>query len=488
MFIFTTILNNTLMNYKLYSSFILCLASTALIVLLILYCYVNPIGVHEWDWITNLGGQHEKLSLIEEQYYYYNNVMGRYSSTFISSCTDLWFTHITFKLHFILVFVSLITVLFIIFKRLFFSESKLTFSILSFFIIAWIGGLSDLFDTLFMMTSVHTYLLGFIFFLVFLLLVDILKNQKSFLYEFFLYLIAIIAIGFNEISAFFVVVSLIIMTTNKNIEKETKLKLYRLILVALSSLLFSFLAPGNFSRFEAQSNKLNIFKLVSLSLGAISYNLTLWFTKGNLLLIYILTFNFIPKIKIDKENILFNLFTLKSILIFLVLGHFIIIFASKGTSFPERVVDLIYIYILFFSFGYIFYNINKFRNKFVLPNFAILGLILILTINFFFGGINLNRSHENNLNAFERINVPSNIGSCIKSLILKEPQEYNKWYFESITSLSTCVDTICCIQKPKSKPKSIYNEFHDRKSRKNGEEFMGYFFNKKIQKVKYCEK
>lgn len=458
------------------------------IVFLLLLClYVNPIGVHEWDWITNLGGLHENLTIWQEQSYYYNNIMGRYSSTFISSLTDYWFNHSFFKFHFAFTLFLLVFSLFIVFKKLFCLNQKLTYLMLALFVLGWFGGVSDVFDTIFMMSSVHTYLYGFIIFILLIYVLNSLNHSLQISREILLHIITFIAIGFNEISAVYTILIWVILVITRIESPRLKNMILRVLVTGIIAFLFSYLAPGNFKRFDSQFQGYSFFELILLSVSTTVYSLLQWIVNGSLIILTLIAINFFPIEKFNKNNIVFNLFSIPSLLIVIFSGHFIFIFASKGTAMPERVIDLIYLYFLFFIFGFIARFSFFLKNYVKFSNWSILLLIVIFSLNYFFIGLSIERRKDVDLSILERVKLNSNIGLIAKSFLLNEPQSYNKNYFKSIEIIKKCRTDTCCISRPELLPKSIYNKMHDRKFRQGGEPFMGYYFNQSIKIIKYCD-
>ena len=143
--------------------------------------YNVPIGMHEWEWMTDYAGRFTG-SWWELQQHLYLNVMGRYTSNGLLSLTSYWCTLSSFPYFFF--FWQLAWVLSILFllRAVFRNDSwwlaiGLTFGIQ----VLYLFQLEDVYDSLYRFTALLTYQAGAIVgMLAAIFFYSICDRQKSF--------------------------------------------------------------------------------------------------------------------------------------------------------------------------------------------------------------------------------------------------------------------------------------------------------------------
>lgn len=455
----------------------------------------HPLGMHEWDWITNLRGITTKMTFWEEQKYYFNNVMGRYSSTWISSLSDNLFTLFTFKMFFILNILLGIIFIGIAVKELFgFHQIPLVMSTTSIIWLSWISGISGVQDTLYMLTSIQTYLLGFYsLILVFYCWHKFLNSSHYYnlYWKSILIIISIFTIGTNEISLIYMVItSGVLLLFNFN-SKQNNFFLITLVIISLSFALFSIMSPANLMRKSQYLSDNSFYKLVLLSISTSVFNITTWVINGHLFLGSGL-FLYLTK-NIDTSQIRrfpFKYFVV--IVIFIIfISHFLIIYGTNGLSIAERVVDLIYLHFLLIWFYALtvycnyssgglfkFHNI-KIRNSLIIVFFIYYFLVL------FGSGLSINRENKSFNNFISLIDVNSNIGNAWLMILNGSAFQYDNSMRKQYEMLKKCDSDTCYVIKSVQEPRFLYFYLSDRRNTNSGDPFIGYYFNPNIESVKY---
>ncbi|MEZ4909297.1 MAG: hypothetical protein R2774_00385 [Saprospiraceae bacterium] len=456
----------------------------------------HPLGMHEWDWITNLRGFTSKMTFWEEQKYYFNNVMGRYSSTWISSLSDNLYTLFTFKLFFILnILLSLMFIGIAVKVLLGFNHIPLIISTTSILWLSWISGISGVQDTLYMLTSVHTYLLGF-YSLVLVLYCWYICLSSSHNYNLYwksiLIILSIFTIGTNEISLIYMVITSGFLLYNYN-SKKYKLFLVTLIIISLGFALFSILSPANLLRKSQYASDYSFLNLVLLSISTSIFDVISWVVNGQLFFGSCLYLYLIKNIDTSQIKRIPILYFIVLVMILIFASHFLIIFGTNGLSIAERVVDLIYIHFLLIWFyaltvycNYPSYGFFNFKNNQITNSFKTIFFIYYFLI-LFSSGISINRENKSFNNFFSLIDVNSNIGEAWLLILNGSAFQYDNSMYLQYEKLRKCDSDTCYLTKPVMSPKFLYFNLSDRRNTNSGDPFIGYYFNPNIRVVKYSD-
>jgi hypothetical protein len=480
---------------------ILILFILALVPLIILAFCNHPLGLHEWDWITNLKGYTNDMTFWEEQKYYYENVMGRYSSTFISSLSDNLYSPLSFKLFFIFNILLSFFAISIGVKTLFYNLiGKEVFIISIILWITWISGISGIYDTLFMLTSVHTYLYGF-YGLIFLVYFwdKLLKNYKTNTYHVTFWkgvilISTIFTIGTNEISLFYVLITNCFITIYNHKKKELHKFIIFVLLISLFFTLFSLLTPANFERNFHYGFNYSQLELLFISVSTSIFNVFSWIVNGQLIWGSLLFIFLIEPIKIYKNKLISFKYLIALATLSVLVGHFLIIFGTNGASIAERVIDLIFLHFIFFWYYGLFIFINNlkvedyqiFRYPIIKRIFRIIVFYYMFVL--FANGLSINRENKNFSSFLTLIEVKSNLGEAWLTVLSGSAFNYNQSMQLQYEQLKNCKADTCFVEKPEIAPKILYHQLSDRRNRREGDTFLGFYFNSEIKSVKYGNK
>lgn len=469
----------------------------ALLPFLLLSFYNHPLGVHEWDWITNRRGAMDNLSFYQEQKFYYFNASGRFASTWISSLTDNYYSLINFQSFFAINILLSVLIIFIAVRsflniKSFFKSFAISILICS----IWISGISSIYDTLYMLTSVHTYLFGFYSFIL------LLVCWKSFMYNtskqiwywpWLIVFISVFTIGTNEVSLFYTVFLNIFLVTYhyKEVKKRSVLSL--ILIISITAAIFSLLAPANFLRESAYQNDYSFIDLFFIAICSSLFDCMSWIINGHLMLGSIVYLLLIQNISIkNKTNISWQYF-FSSLLIIIFLGHFLIIFATHGSSLAERVVDLMYFHFLMLWFYGLFLISIQYKSILnAISSFSFKNELSFIVIFCFFislmgNGLGIDRNNKTYDNFISLIKVSSNVGKAWLTLLSGNAGAYDKAMNLQYDEIGSCRNGTCITKKPDILPIELYFEASDRRNSIKGDPFIGHYFNENIQFVKYIK-
>ncbi len=459
--------------------------------------YNHPLGIHEWDWITNLGGQLSDNGLLEKQYYFYKNVMGRYSSTFISSLTPYLYSILSFKLFFVVNIIFSYLIFFIFYRFFFNIKSKLRIlAISSISWIMWVSAIAGIYDTLYMLTSVHTYLLGFYGF-VFLMLswkFLFLDEDRKIIFKVLIVAFTVFCIGTNEITMFFTfILNIVVIFKNRSILIKDKAFVLILLTIIFIFVLIAILSPANFSRHQSYTNNTSYIYLFLLSTYVTFFNLSTWVVNGNVILgfLLILTVLSTEEVAIPRFFNIDSKYLTVALILLVLFGDFLLVFSTKGMSLAERVVDhILSFFIIFSSIIIVKYFSESFQFKALIEiihnNTIIKFLLLVAFIASSLGqGLYLDREGGINKNYFSLIKSSSNVGNAWLGILDNTVHNYDKEMTNQYNQLKVCKSDTCFVEKPIYIHDFLYFEKGDRRNKYSGDPFMGYYFNKKIKSVKY---
>ncbi|MDZ4749542.1 MAG: hypothetical protein SH808_13725 [Saprospiraceae bacterium] len=466
---------------------------------LLLSFYNVPIGMHEWDWMTMEAGQ-LKGNWLDTQVYFYREVMGRISSTAILSLTSSWCSLSTFPFFFFFWQILWVATLFLVIRTLFRQASMYTQLVITFGIqMIYLCNLEDVYDTMFRYTGVLTYQAGFVFGLFCLVFIVWSRNglKQSGLKVLVALCFMVLCIGTNEISMLFVLLTIgVVFYYNAFVLRKRN----TIILIALMlAVIFSIIvvaAPGNGIRVDAEDGGLSLLQLSVITLGATVYLWTDWLTASLLPLMTILAIPLMQRIGASAQE--HSLFKDYKPWLWILLGSIPVtigplIYATGGDTFPERVIDHLFIHVIFLWMGLfvslaVKYNVEFEVEKVAkhrLVRFSYLICLGFVLFNVFGNGLGVNRKDKaNRLHYVHLIQSSSTITNAWLALARGEPQAYHKASIDQLNRLNTCVMDTCFMRKPEVIPSQLYDSLSDRRNR-NGDPYLGYYFNPRIKRVIY---
>jgi Family of unknown function (DUF6056) len=458
--------------------------------------YNHPIGMHEWDWITNLNGTYDG-KFWEYQGYYYNACMGRFSSTFLMSLMPYWYSLLAFQLFFILILLLLFAAIYFFSKNIFqnnFSQKDILKIAIGLFI-CYLAHVSNLLDTIYSYSSVLTYQIGGIATLFFFGLWATSERPKW--SNVLLFSLALLIPGINEISMLAVwYVWFWLFCLSKYEHKKLPPFYWQTLFFLLLGTVIYFAAPGNYARMTVYNGNFGMAKAIAITAGSSLFTVVSWFSTAKLLLFSILVVPFLLK-NAQKETIKsrfkYPLLYLGLSLLFVPVALFPMILGTKGASYAERVIDLTFLY---FLCGFLIFlqalAVKYFEknNPYVLFFSKIEGKITLTFIGFFlfniliFNDLRVDRTKKI-ATITERININSNAGNLYKTLIDGSAREYDAAVRQQYEIVKQNTKDTCFVTIPKRFPFGIYDPINDRRHLSSGEPYMGYALTSKIIIVRY---
>jgi len=464
----------------------------SLLPFLCLSFYNHPLGIHEWDWISNWHGINTGTSFWQEQIHWYRTNTGRFFSTAILSFTDWWYSLRLFQSVFafnILLILGLSYLLALEFWPSLKWQWKLNIAILV--VSLYLYQSAGIYDTFFSYSSVLTYSLGLWFTLISVILLNkamMLRKSKTWVIG-GLYLCTVATIGANEIS---------LITINLIVGFIFFLRLYRrqtipswysfFLLLIVATDLLALAAPGNYHRMDLYGNQPDILTTFFWVLASSFWLWVDWLGDGLLLLFILLWFPLGWQCRKQKNTLFDNsLIWFLSTVLIVPIALFPVLLGTFNTSLPERVVDLLFFTICWTSLGFCQsilnkYNLEKNFSFYNQPTWIIIAFFF--TAQLFFSGIRINREKQESSDKWDLISVQSNIGKAYKALLDQSASRYDQAMRLQYNELSTCRESICKVKAPIDPPSALYEALPDRRIQK-GDPFMGSFFRKGIKLVIY---
>jgi len=460
--------------------------------------YNVPIGMHEWDWMTNEAG---KLALPwwEQQQYIYTEVMGRYTSNAFLLLTSFWCTLQSFPVFFFCWHLAWIFILMMAIKSIASEYSwKTCFLLMTGIQTLYVFYLQDVYDSLFRFTGVLTYQFGFLLLLlssIFFIRAES-KQKSSTGYILLAFLFLGLSIGTNEMSMLYGVLGTgtLWMYTRFIVKRHSRIY-FAAFLFSICCALIVIMAPGNIVRLQSEHGGMNMLNLIFSTLGASVYLWFDWLSNGMLIWVSLLT---IPVLGLKDENSRFTLFNdfrpwLGLLLLIVPLSMGLLMYSTGGDTFPERIIDHLFIHVLFLWLGLLISLSRKFhlpevasqlgKNKIL--QFGYFILLLVTSLHVFGDGISVDRSDKSNHRKYlSLIQSNSNITNAWLTLWKDEAQTYRQESLYQLSLLRQCHADTCYIAAPSILPKMLYDPLSDRRNRR-GDPFIGYYFNPEIKFVKY---
>lgn len=468
----------------------------AILPFLLLSFFNHPLGVHEWDWITKMGGQLKSLNFWEMQWHAYNEWTGRYASTFISALTPYLYTITGFKLFFFFNFLVGFYLIYLAVRELLGIRDKWHAAAITFLVwVSYVAGVSGLYDTFYMLTGIQTYLFGGYAFLLLAIFWKwyFIKLKKTWI-NWGIIVLSLFSVGTNELTMFFTLgLAVSIFFYVKYYLKKNDLFILIISLLTLVFSIATILAPANLTRHIEYPGVFDPGNLTLLAIGASVFNLITWFVNGQLVVVSLI-FILLIKDHLRQTNFSIKYIFTGFILTFLLIvfgGHLILIWALKAQSFGERIIDLIYFHFLLLWFLFLYLLAGKFRDQLQqylsLKATQLIGysLLIVFMLHVFGSGLHINRETKVFTSYFSLIEVNSNVGNAWLCLLKGDAMTYNKDMSEQYKLIAASKQDTVYLIKPDVFPAILYNVQSDRRNRENGDAFMGSYFNNKVKVVKY---
>ena len=464
----------------------------ALLPFLCLCAYNHPLGIHEWDWISNHAGELDHLSFWEQQAYWYHSTMGRFASTALLSLTHYWYSLPRFQAFFAGMLLFFMASLLFFFRRTL-PDTSWKWSVLPALGLLWayLFNLSDSYDSIYRFSGVLTYQIGLIGALFCVgWLAQLLRAGFRAITFIGLIISGLLGIGSNEITLILLALVFACVLFYRVMDRQ-KLPLW--FWVASGILGFgaaaALLAPGNFARMNEYGAALGIGKFMFLTAASSGFLYVKWLGQGLLLP---LLFLYLPLGMYWREKwgktALFaspgRWFWPTILSVPLCLAP--MIWSARGATFPERVVDLLYVPFAIGVFGFVQAWLYKRPEHFMwvkkVPGFVYGILLVVLVGNTFLAGLEIDRNHKNYSSYLELLQVDARPGAALKCLLDGSAQRYDAEVKNQYKLVAYAVQDTCYVPKPAVFPGPLYDSLSDRRH-EIGEMFMGKVLGKQQVKM-----
>ncbi|WP_367392705.1 DUF6056 family protein [Lewinella sp. LCG006] len=346
--------------------------------------------------------------------------------------------------------------------------------------------ITNTYDSLLRFTCLPIYHLGFALSLLLAtvwwrVINEDFKGRKSY---FILACLTFLAVGTNEIT----MVHLLVLISSISFfcyRKHGRISagVVFVLLVTLVGCFLALAAPGNYARMELYPAGKSFLRAGGLSAGVSVFLIIEWLTNSMLMpvgICLLVIHHFLFK---DQYFTIFTKPWLWLASVGLIpLSLFPLMYGTAGTSLPERVVDLLFLIFCISVIGWLFalYQSHLSKGKGGIPTGlgVALGLALAIFVglNFFLGGLSLDRNLEKRAGTYlELVKVEANIGRAYLQLLQGIPQKYASEMQGIQQQLLTC-QTDTCEVKPLSVTAFVgYDPLYDRMWNK-GESGMNYYW------------
>lgn len=464
----------------------------ALLPFLCLCAYNHPLGIHEWDWISNHAGELDHLSFWEQQAYWYNSTMGRFASTALLSLTHYWYSLPRFQAFFAGMLLFFMVSLLFFFRKIVPATSG-SWSALPAMGLLWayLFNLSDIYDSIYRFSGVLTYQIGLIGVLFCSgWLVQLLREGFRPFAFIGLIISGLLAIGSNEITLVLLALVFACVLFYWVMDRQ-KLPLWFWVAGCIlgAGAAAALLAPGNFARMNEYGAALGMGKFIFLTVASSGFLYVKWLGQGLLLPLLFLYFplGIYWREKWGKTALFASpgrWFWPTILSIPLCLAP--MIWSARGATFPERVVDLLYVPFAIGAFGFVQACINKHPDYFhwvkKMPALVFGILLVVLIGNTFFGGLEIDRNHKNYSNYLELLQVDAQPGQALKCLLDGTAKRYDAEVKMQYELVAAATQDSCFVPRPAVFPKPLYDSLSDRRH-EIGEMFMGKVLGKQQVKM-----
>jgi len=468
----------------------------------ILTMYAHPLGLHDWDWSVMFSHEIGRgLTFLEQQSYFYNNVMGRYASTAVTSTLQYWFSPTNFKIFLISFFLIFLWSIYFFTHSLFrnFLPQKHIWSIYGSVICLYFAQLTSPYEAFYNISCITTYNLSACIFLIFLgLFVRRLQGATFIFQDLVLILLGIFIIGSNEITLIATNWTLLLIIIGKRYYKliwDKSIILIFLIIFTFSVL--AVMAPGNYVRMGYEQGAQSIPEALFYSIGLSIFNWLRWISSTPLILCILL---YLPVgLKISRISVVQNFFNYPllsglGILILQPACLFILFYSAGITTFPERIMDLLFLMSLtggFYFLQSIFVQIRQkeiIKENIEFPRFLYVVAGLFIACQLFFAGLNIDKSSKNTVSSqIKLIQTNSNSSNAWLAILSGDANVYDKGMKQLNEEIKKCNSPVCVVSTPKAFPMFIYDKIYDRKALKGGVYIGEYFHPNQKMRVIYDE-
>jgi hypothetical protein len=460
--------------------------------------YAHPLGLHDWDWSVMFSQEIEPgLSFIEQQSYFFNNTMGRFSSTAVTSTLQYWFSPTNFKIFLALFFLFFLWSFYFFISSLFLNllSRKQIMSLVGALICLYCTQLTSAYEAFYNISCIGTYNLAGSVMLIFSgLLIRRFRQKSSMGRDIALIILGIFIVGSNEMVLIALNWLLLIIIIGKRyyhlIWDKSLLLIFAII---LSFSLIAVTAPGNYVRMGYEKGSQDIFEAIFFCFGLSIFNWLRWLSTTPLLLcvlFYIPLGLKIKSSKIVRKFFNYPLFAGFGILTLQPACLFILFYSAGIMTFPERIMDLIFLLTLAGGIYFLqasLVQLEQNKSYFSLPSFIklIAGLFIILQL--FFTGLIIDKSPAAKLetNKIKLIQTNSNSTNAWLTLVSGQAGVYNREMTQVYEEIKQCQDSVCIVSTPQVFPAFVYDKIYDRKAKKGGFYIGEYFHRGKEVRVIY---
>jgi hypothetical protein len=447
----------------------------------------HPMGLHEWDWIMGYPDEVGGLDFWAAQQYWYEQVMGRFVSTAITSLAPYWYTLSRFQTLLALLVVLLPLCLYSVVRVVLESSSAILWT--SVLTLAYWCAISGVYDSLFRFSSVLTYQIGLLGWLIWMAAWSKSLNGSR-LYLSLAVFALLFAVGTNEITLLLSGIVLLAVGWSQRFHSSRYFYLFAVVWAVFAAIVL--LAPGNFNRAGQYTTEVPLLKCIMLWGATSLFTLIDWLSDGILLPVLVLwgyTLYRWPLKTAHEPVFRFPKVWLLATLAVVPAGLFLVVVGTRAASFPERVVDLLFLPFALGCMGTILSFYLKYqqqqRTVVNLPEWMFLVIAFYTVGHAFFAGLSLNRNDKSPRNYLSLIQVNSPVGQAWLTVLTGQAKQYDLEMSAQYEIIRAAAQDTVWVNPPSVRPILLYDSLSDRRWRPSGELYMGRYFNDRVKSVQY---
>jgi Family of unknown function (DUF6056) len=453
--------------------------------------YNHPLGMHEWDWISNNYGRLDHLDFWQEQLWWYQQVMGRYTSTAIHAITDSWYTLGRFRAVFVLMILGFCLAAFYFMRN--FSATKSNAALLACGLIwVYFDGLTGVYDSVFRFSGILTYQLGVVMMLLFFGLLLSQCAQKTSWKTVLLLLLAAALPGVNEPCTFTSNwILLLILGFRFYHHERIDGWLQAVVMVFWAGTAVAILAPGNYVRMDHYGQETQWVKLFLTTAGLMGYQVSHWLANTLLVPMTLLAAPLLLT-KTDAARNHAVMFRYPSLWVLGIVGalfltFFPLLLGTHGKAYPERVVDVLFVFFSIGWWGFWQSMALRYPMQIAWPKAVSMLLFGYVVLQTWLGGSTINRDNKQASSKLEILQITAPAGQIAVDLASGRMHQYDaqmQAQYRTLDQHPSGQDT-CWVDRPTITPPALYDRDSDRRQKAEGEPFMGSYWGKGVKVVKY---
>lgn len=448
--------------------------------------YAYPASLHDWQMaVFKTDSFADYLTHVKD---YFLQTGGRVVSETFFLSINLWFSLQNYAFVTSIIIIVQFLILYLFFRELLKKEARTTALLITiFFSTLFFIEQDNVYEQNYVLSVIFTYHFSWYFFLLsFITLLKYVHSPKGYYFYSFLFFFVLSTLTLEVwLILAFTLFAAMIYPVRKQLKKAEILGMFISIII----MLVSFLAPGNFNRSSGIQESLSVIEKATYSLFSIGWLVKEWGTSPGLyfytLLIFIFGNQAVSHLNVSFEQAKRLLFLGSASICMVVI---LLVFANQGTTFPERLTNILFLYFLILWSVFIWTYAQSISIKPLHWNivYVIMSIFFLVA---FTAGLSLDRKTiktKGDITRKVKEGISwekNNISHLYKEWISGEWADFKKEQKEIFNMLKEAQNDTLLIQR-KSYPTSVYDATFDLRTREGrGDKFTPKYFGSKSEIV-----